>query len=726
MNSVKDLLSKRQSGTQQIVKAKVTAHQVGEPHPDNPNILWTDIGNGNGDWKSKNGKWWKGKNPATVQTPSGGAKKQETKQSTSATAAAKEAPASDKKLEDMSPSELVDYAKKATTDALAKVVNDKNADKGLRQLAFNELKTRSDYDKTKVSSSDLAGGYVAKPTPKIQYKTKKPEVELPDLEDYEAPDAQGIRHPQSIAKLRSVYAKKTDDEVLSTLNNKKAKYQLRQIAYDEAAARGIPEDKINVSGTLQQNWKKAKENKDIEDKQNKPFNQDEAISLTYDWKGFDHKKCLDEEFDGGLDTSFLNPDSDKVKRVFKTDTLSGRQLYDTFKDYYQRDPSINPGYLNAQNKVNDLNGRMCNWAKADKNVMFVSAGGAGAGKTYGWQKIVAPYLSLPQLDSVNGDPTSKDWGWVMLQDSDCDTPEKLRDTLHKYNGKWIDSNGHERPHILFFDDADKILTSKSATMMNLMKNLCDTNAKNRLFDAPGGGKELWEGKIIVTTNKDLGKLSANPDFAAVQSRIATNDIQFTRNETMELLADRYMDMTLNDAATEVFAEQGFTDDEIEDFRQDVFDYMQDNMKNADPRKFTPRLFLNLCDYIAPQWKNGQQVIRTGTGQMGVDIHWRKTALSLFKAENNDIEKAGVDEFYSRDAMLERKKELEKMMNDDKYKDLFTKEAQNAIIFGEVSDKDEKDEKKEKRGKKSKKKSDKTKKGFDNEMSLDEAESILFG
>jgi len=41
-----------------LEKAK---YQVGQPHPNNPNILWTEWQPGKFDWKSKNGRYWKGK-----------------------------------------------------------------------------------------------------------------------------------------------------------------------------------------------------------------------------------------------------------------------------------------------------------------------------------------------------------------------------------------------------------------------------------------------------------------------------------------------------------------------------------------------------------------------------------------------------------------------------------------------------------------------------------------
>lgn len=57
-----DVLSK--AGTEDLFEKARVQRAVGTPHPSNPNILWTDLGNGKFDWKSKNGKWWKGKGAA--------------------------------------------------------------------------------------------------------------------------------------------------------------------------------------------------------------------------------------------------------------------------------------------------------------------------------------------------------------------------------------------------------------------------------------------------------------------------------------------------------------------------------------------------------------------------------------------------------------------------------------------------------------------------------------
>ncbi len=600
-----------------------------------------------------------------------------------------------KKLSDYTPDELVNFANSALTAQLASAVNDKKNDQQARQIIFNVLKKRDDYDAKSVDSSDLPNGYVAKPTAKIQYKTKKPAVEPGEFSDWSIQLLSGIK-TVSVSGLRKLYASKSDEDLLKLLNNTHADQRKRQLAYDEAAARGIPEDKIDVSGTLERLWKRVKSDHDIKEYMNRAVDEDEALPLTYDWKGLDHEAILRDEFDGGEDPEWLDPNSPKVQKIFKTNTLSGRQKYDTFKDYYQRDPKLVPWYLTAQNKVNNLYGQMWEWAQSEDSPLFISAGGAGAGKTYGWKNVVAEDLSLPELEPGD-DPNNTDWGYVMLTDQDAEDQKIFAKTLAKYNGSFIGDDGEEHPHILFLDDADKLLVTQSKPLMAMMKKINDADSNNRVFKNPDTGKmELWKGKIIITTNKDLSELSKNEDTKAILSRATKSEIYFTRNETLELLSGRYPSMELSNCA-EVFDRDGFTDDDIKEFRDDVFDYMLEHVNEADPRKFTPRRFTEICEYIAPKWKNGSSTHKTGKGTAGIDIPWRVSALSLLKAENNDIEKAEdyVEEMYSKDAMIARKEHLEKLMAEAKkngnYEKLFGRRAQDAIIFGEDTSEEDEEE-----------------------------------
>lgn len=712
-----ELMKKRKEGLN-IEKAN---HQVGEVHPNGRDI-WTEWAPGKFDWKSKNGKYWKGKTPAAQPAP---ATPKQSVQSSSPV----------KKVEDMTPTELIDYAKNASTDSLVKVVNDKKKDKSLRQIAFNQLKTRSDYDKTKVTSSDLSGGYTSKPMPKIEYKTKKPEVEVDSdtFKDYEIPTPQG-RKKVVISVFRNFLKTKSDDDLLSMLNNTASKADAikRHLAWEEAASRGIPEDKIDVRGSLQKLWDKYKSDEEIKSYKDRPFNEDEAIPLTYDWKGLDHEAMMRDKFDGGKDPAWLDENSPLVKKHFNLDTLSGRQRYDTFKDYYQRDPNLVPGYLTAQQKVDELNGLIWDWAQNPDSPLFVSAGGAGAGKTYGWRDIVAEDLSLPELE-VNGDPNDKDWGWVMLTDADAEDEKVFAKTLEKYNGSFIGTDGEEYPHILFFDDADKILTTQSKPLVALMKKINDPDPKNRVFTNSKGERELWRGKIIITTNKNMDKLEENPDTHAVLTRANKSDIHFTRNETLEILANRYQNMSLKRAAG-ILKRLHFTKEEEADFRQDVFDFIRDNVTEADPRKLSPRVFEDLIEKFASKWKLGSKARKTGKGNIGTDVPWQISALSFIKAEYGDIEKSEYnEELYSRQAMIDRKQKFEEIVErakkEGKFEKLFGDKARDLILFGSSDDEEKSEEKAEKKSSKKKhdeKEDDETKKGFDNEMSLDEAEAILFG
>lgn len=687
--------------------------------------VYTQTAKGTGSWRLKD------KTKTAKKTDDGGSNKVAKKTDDEGSKPQKSvaAPNPKKALSDYTPDELVSFAENASTSQLTAAVNDKKNDPQARQIIFNVLKKRDDYDKGSVDSSDLQGGHIARPKAKIQYKTKKPEVYPGEFEDWSIQLPSG-RKTVSVSGLRKLYAGYSEADLLKLLNNKNADQRKRQLAYDEAAARGIPEDKINVSGTLEKLWKKTKRDHDIKENMNRAVDEDEAMPLTYDWKGLDHEAIMRDYFDDGLDPSWLDPNSAQVGKAFKLETLSGRQKYDTFKDYYQRDPKLVPGYLTAQNKVNNLNGQMWEWAQSDNSPLFVSAGGAGAGKTYGWKNIVAEDLSLPEL-KPGDDPADTDWGYVMLTDQDAEDDKTFARTLAKYNGSFIGNDGEEHPHILFLDDADKLLVTKSKAIMAMMKKINDADPENRVFKNPDTGEvELWKGKIIITTNKDLSALSKDEDTKAILSRATKSEIHFTRNETLELLSNRYQSMGLK-RCTQVFNRDGFTDDEIEEFKDDVFDYMVEHVNQADPNKFTPRKFEDLCEYIAPQWKKGSSVRNTGNGTIGIDIPWQVSALSLLKAADIDIEKAADydEDLYSNEAMLAQKRHLEELMAEAKkngnYEKLFGKRAQDAVIFGDdsVEDDDADSKKSGKKSKKSKKK-DKVEKGLFDDMSLEEAEDLL--
>lgn len=702
-----------------IEKAKPKVNrQFGEIHP-NGKWFWDRLPDGRGTWHAipKTGVPKFDENGQKITAASKPQPQSQVKNNQSTVKTSTSSSKTD--FSSMTPDELVNYANSAKTPSLEAVVNNKNIDKDVRQIAFNVLKKRDDYDKTKVDSSDLQGGHVAKPTPKVQYKTKKPEVEIdtPDTWTIRVMGKNGVLENKnaSASGLRKLYAGKSDDDLLKILNNPNGRWQNRQIAYDEAAARGIDESKIDVSGKLQKEWDSQKRKHDFAESMKNTTNEDEVDSVDVDFKGLRHEAFM-EEFPEG-DDGWLNKDDPRVRKQFNDfKTLKDRQQYDALKTYYE---PTTPGYLNPANKIGQLNEQYDNFIKFDTTPLFVSAGGAGAGKTFGWRAI-AEENNLKELKN-DEDPNDNDWGWAML--SDPDDEKNFRSMLAKYNGTYIDDNGDEHPRILVFDDADKILTSRAGAMKALMKKITDNDPKNRIFMNPDTGEnEIFKGALLIMTNKDVDALSnSNEDTKAILSRGKVNDIQFTRAENMELINNRYK--TMNLGSYQKAFEKLFPDKKKQlEVRQIARDWMEENINNADPGKFTPRAFIDLMSTISPIIAKGGSSKRmiNGSVQVGTDVPWQIQALKLIKSEiDYDIEKGDENEF-TEEAMVEAKEKLlknkkeAKKKNKKRYNALYGKKAIDLYLFGDndSSDNDEKD----------------TKKAFDSDlgMSLEEAENLLLG
>ena len=692
------------------------AHQVGDTNSKGE--VWVEYKPGKFDWRPA-----KHKAVLALQQHGGGGQQKPAAQpqpSGNAGGQQKQQPVNPKKnLSDYTPNELVDFANQASTSALEKIVNDKKQDKDIRQIAFNVLKKRDDYDKAKVDSSDLSGGHVAKPAATVQYKTKKPaiDIELPDTWTVRVPGKNGVLENKtaSAAGLRKLYASKSDDDLLKILNNPNGRWQNRQIAYDEAAARGIDEDKIDVSGKLQKEWDSQKRKHDYAESLKGNFNEDEVDAVEVDWKGLDHEAFMQQFPDG--DDGWLNKDDPRVQKQFNGfKTIKDRQQYDALKTYYE---PTTPGYLNPDNKIGQLNEQYDNLIKYDTTPLFVSAGGAGAGKTYGWE-VVADSNNLKQLES-DDKAADNDWGYVMCSDPDDD--KDFRSMLAKYNGTYITDDGEEHPHILVFDDADKILTSKAGAMKALMKKITDNNPKNRIFVNPETGEnEVFKGAILIMTNKNVSAISsANEDAKAILSRGMVNDMQFTRAETMELINNRFMEMKLGNYQ-KAFEKQFPDKKKQEEVRQIVKDWLEENVNDADPGKFTPRTFIQVMALAGPIIAKGGKMnarMLNGSVQVGTTVPWQAQALKLIKAEENEIEKADEDEFSqearveAKEKLLKNKEELKKK-DKKKYNALYGKRAIDAFLFGEDTAEDDEPEE--------------TKKAqeIDFGMSLDEAENILLG
>lgn len=589
-----------------------------------------------------------------------------------------------KQLSDFTPDEVVKYANETKTDNLVNAVNDKNNSKDLRQLIFNVLKKREDYDKDKVKSEDLPNGYIKAPESKIKY-SNGPEVKI-SVPDSRFKKINGRPVRVSTSEERRKYSKMSDDDLIKFINNNKANALDRHLAFQEASSRGIKEDKLDFNGTLKDLWDREKQKQDALKYANEINNPEEAEDYDIDLKGFDMDSFMDK-FKGG-DVGWLDKRNPIVQKSFNFDTLVGRQQYDAVKDFQQRQLA---GYLTPTNKIGELNQQYEDFVNKDTTPLFISSGGAGAGKSYGLWAVLND-SDIPKLEEGDDPSEGNDYGWVQCDDPDDE--EDFRRMLSKYNGTYTDDNGDDHGHILVFDDADKILTTRSAAMDKTLKKICDNNEKSRTFVNPDtGNTEVWKGRIIVLTNKDVDNIAEkNEDKKAVLSRGIVNNINFTRNETIEILANRYKTMGLS-SYQKAFNKDFPDKKDQQKIRKMAYDFMKDNVNEADPAKFTPRSFIQVMQAIGPSIKNGGKTkMIHGTVQIGTNLPWQVKAMNIIKSINFNemediIEKAitAEDMVKTKEDLEKRKKEMKKK-NPKLYSKLYGEEAIDSFISGDSEDK----------------------------------------
>lgn len=490
-------------------------------------------------------------------------------------------------------------------------------------------------------------------------------------------------------------AKKSDSDLIKYVSNHRINYKLRQIAYDEAASRGIDEDKIDVEGTLKDQWIKDKELAKQVGKI-KPTIEDEGVEEDYnvDLKGFDIKDFM-SQFPNG-DTGWDDENDKRVQQTFnKLTTLVDRQKYDTFLDIQKRS---NPNYMNVKEEIQDLNAEYFNFLTGDSSPMLISSGGAGVGKTYGLN-IMAKYLNYKFLDQ-NQNPEDGDWTIVK-----CPNPKSEKEFLQMlkmYNGE--DDNGNK--HILVFDDHDSILTSKQYN--STMKTIADSDPDSRLFKDPETGKMIkFTSKILVITNKNQNALmnaagDSSEDLNALFSRATKKDIHFTVNENLELLKDRYKTMKISGLNMN-------SNDEMK-AREEVYNFIVDNKDKIDPRFFTVRKFSEAMNAIAKDYKvKNVQDNAVMSDLVGKKVDWKSSVLQMLKkGEEIDIIKGDFFEQKMKDLPKNTKKLMIKMNKDNP--EMFKK------LFGDkvlkiISD-DSDDE------------NDNVEKSFDDSMTIKEAEELI--
>lgn len=687
------------------------AYQEGDHHPQHPDWIYSRGKNGKLAWHAdpnykKGAKQDGGKAPAgnasqsTNNQSNGGKQPQQSGQP--------QAQQTQKKLEDMSHDELVAYAKQTISDSLAKVVSNKSLPKPARQVAFDELKTRDDFDSSKVDASDLVGAPGGKKAPKVQY-SKKPNVDIDIPSTIVIPKKGGGTSKTKASKQREAMGRISDDDLLKILNNKTNNAHLRHLAYEEAASRGIDESKIDVSGSLEEHWQKVEDRQKTLSAKNNNTDEDEVSGVTYDPNdpmNFDPEKAeqIMSEFPDG-DDGWKNPKDPRIAKAFNNFiSLSSRKAYDRFLDYQKR---LDPDYQSPNSVIEDLNTDYLSFMVSDVSPLFVSAGGAGAGKTYGFKKM-AEELNMPRLKEGQ-DPADEDWAYVNLTNPASE--KDFRSMLKKYNGTYLDPvDGEEHGHILVFDDNDKILTSKE--FQALMKNLADTDPEMRTFKDPDTGEMIkFTGKIMVVTNKSMDSLTENEDGKAIMSRAEKSDIHFTVKENLELLEQRYKGMPIDGLNIPISKQQSV--------RQEVFNFIKENADKLDPSKFTPRKFGEVIKEVHKDVNRQNYAARSATiakltGASNTNKTWQKKAMSILNKadedEFNDVDSSSDDKDKKNNPAIKKRMELIKKKNPELYEKLWGKKV---LDFFGGDDEDNDDE-------------ESAEKAIQSDMSLEEAENILFG
>lgn len=352
------------------------------------------------------------------------------------------------------------------------------------------------------------------------------------------------------------WAKKTtDDNLLKVVNNPKGNAQLRQIAYNELKSRNVDLSQVDTSGTLDALLKMTKNQDPIA-----PTNAAAKVDIN-DGEG--------ENVDGEImEDWFLNSEDPRVQKKFNK--LQNRQDRIAYDRFVYKMKKKDPDYQSPVEVMYDLNRQYLEFLDNKEQRFMISAGGAGIGKSYGFKKI-AELLNKRPFDAETDAPGDGDYDYVEL--GDINSKKQLLGVLKAHNGK-----------ILLFDDTDSVITR--ADLASIMKKATASSGK-RIVGDPEDTKSnfVFNGRIIIMTNKDLVNLAKNEDTKAIISRATlSSEVYLTVDETIEVLKDRFMDMDVPQAP--------HLDDPEEDKaeRQELFDLIVKNKDKIDPAKFTTRTF----------------------------------------------------------------------------------------------------------------------------------------
>lgn len=416
-----------------------------------------------------------------------------------------------------------------------------------------------------------------------------------------------------------VWAQKTsDDNLLKVANSKNGNAQMRKIAYDALEQRGFDMSQVDTSGTLAQLMKMTGKKGAAA-----TSGDDDEDTVATAAEGADVDIDGNEEEDGDpskpgfqiTEKWYLDKNDDRVKKAFNLKTKEGRIKYDQFVYKMKKKEK---DYKNPVEVVQDLNEQYLEFLDNDEQRFMISAGGAGIGKSYGFNKM-AELLNMKPFEE--GDSPG-DGDYDIFEAPDVNSGKQLLNILKAHNGK-----------IIVFDDNDKVL--KRADCASVMKKATATTGR-RVVGDPDDVKQNFEftGRIIIMTNKDLAALSESENTKAIISRaMMVSEIYMTVPETIEVMESRYQDYEFPSAPR--------LDDEAADKkeRDEIMNLIKKNQKNIDPSQFTTRTFqeilTNKRKVDKANEKRSNPAFAALIGSKNKD--WKEVALGvLTKAAMNDF------------------------------------------------------------------------------------------
>ena len=500
--------------------------------------------------------------------------------------------------------------------------------------------------------------------------------------------------PMDSQKLVQWAAQTSDDNLLKVANNKNGNAQMRMIAYKQLESRGFDMSKVDTSGTLGQLMKMTQGAKSSTT--SSQGSEDDTVSGAAAGDSVDIDDDVDE---GGNDEGqitekwYLNKNDDRVKKRFNLKTKEGRIKYDQF---VYKEKKKEPDYKNPVEVIQDLNEQYLEFLDNPEQRFMISAGGAGIGKSYGFNKIAELFNMKPFEE---GDQPGDD-DYDIFEAPDVNSGKQLLGILKAHNGK-----------IIVFDDNDKVL--RRADCASVMKKATATTGK-RIVGDPDDIKSNFEftGRIMIMTNKDLNSLAENEDTKAIISRaMMVSEIYLTVPEQIEVMKSRYQDYEFKQAPR--------LDDEAEDKkeRDEIMKLIEDNQKNIDPAQFTTRTFqeilINKRKVDNANEKRNNPAFAAMIGSKQKD--WKKVALDVL------TKACDFDDFGGSVVSDELQKAEDLLLNKS-----YAHDADDGVNYEVDNPEEEEEMDVEKAEQLLLSEEDEVEKAKSDEMSLSEAESILLG